>query len=125
MIYQIRALTVLTAVILVAGCGTFTNMSVIHHRLKVSEHECTTANGAIRDFEFRVASFNEDGSIQLTIDEAESGVRLLEDEWVDLPLLKGLILRRVRLIKSHATHGHVEIEYEQGVESGPPILRHL
>ncbi len=125
MIYHIRAMTVLTAVILVAGCGTFTNVSVVHHRLKVSEHECTAQNGRIRDFEFRVASFNEDGSIQLTIDEAESDVRLLEGEWVDLPLLKGLIFRRVRMISSDPTDGHVEIEYEQGVESGPPILRHL
>ena len=126
MIYgRSQAMTVAAAVTLAAGCGTFTNISVAHQRLKVSADDCVTENGTFRDFEFRVATFNDDGSVELTIDEVDSDVRLLEGQWVDLPLLNGLVLRRMRLISSEPSHGHVEIEYEYGVESGVPFLRHL
>lgn len=124
---RIRAMTVLAEVMLVAGCGAFSNVSVVQHQLKVSEDAAVAQDGMTGEFGFRVACFNDDGSVQVALDEhgAGSEVRLAEGEWVDLPLTQGRVLRRMRLTGSYPVQGHVEVEYEEGVEAGVPILGHL
>lgn len=107
-----------TAIFCLAGCSSteITNKNDPH--LVITPTSCHEKNGDVIDFQYRVISIYEDGSVRINTDRGQNEVRLYLNEWSDLPRMGYTTDRSMKMVAVDKPKQTIEVIYRSYIDTG-------